>query len=117
MPIGSYAELEGDSLWLRAWSVPRTAARWCAANAAARPPRPNGWALSWRKNCWRAAREILREVYQETRRHDDLVTRPSPSGERLVSWLRALGRVAYHAPLIDFAPVAICRSCRRRCSS
>ena len=33
-----------------------------------------------------------------------LVTRPSPSGERLVSRLRALGRVAYHAPLIDFAP-------------
>ena len=33
-----------------------------------------------------------------------LVTRPSPSGEELVSRLRALGRVAYHAPLIDFAP-------------
>lgn len=33
-----------------------------------------------------------------------LVTRPSPSGEQLVSRLRALGRVAYHAPLIDFAP-------------
>ena len=32
------------------------------------------------------------------------VTRPSPSGEQLVSRLRALGRVAYHAPLIDFAP-------------
>ncbi|MBX9331152.1 uroporphyrinogen-III synthase, partial [Serratia marcescens] len=27
-----------------------------------------------------------------------LVTRPSPSGEQLVSRLRALGRVAYHAP-------------------
>ena len=35
-----------------------------------------------------------------------LVTRPSPSGEQLVSRLRALGRVAYHAPLIDFAPGA-----------
>lgn len=33
-----------------------------------------------------------------------LVTRPSPAGEQLVSRLRALGRVAYHAPLIDFAP-------------
>lgn len=33
-----------------------------------------------------------------------LVTRPSPFGEQLVSRLRALGRVAYHAPLIDFAP-------------
>ncbi|CAI1899431.1 uroporphyrinogen-III synthase [Serratia proteamaculans] len=33
-----------------------------------------------------------------------LVTRPSPSGEQLVSRLRVLGRVAYHAPLIDFAP-------------
>ncbi|WP_145543702.1 uroporphyrinogen-III synthase [Yersinia frederiksenii] len=33
-----------------------------------------------------------------------LVTRPSPSGEQLVSRLRALGRVAYHAPLIDFSP-------------
>ncbi|WP_431224220.1 uroporphyrinogen-III synthase [Serratia sp. L9] len=35
-----------------------------------------------------------------------LVTRPSPAGEQLVSRLRALGRVAYHAPLIDFAPGA-----------
>ncbi|CNF01462.1 uroporphyrinogen-III synthase [Yersinia nurmii] len=33
-----------------------------------------------------------------------LVTRPSPAGEQLVSRLRALGRVAYHAPLIDFSP-------------
>ncbi|MBW7984503.1 uroporphyrinogen-III synthase [Enterobacillus tribolii] len=33
-----------------------------------------------------------------------LVTRPSPSGEQLVSRLTALGRVAYHAPLIDFSP-------------
>jgi uroporphyrinogen-III synthase len=33
-----------------------------------------------------------------------LVTRPSPAGEQLVSRLRALGRVAFHAPLIDFAP-------------
>lgn len=33
-----------------------------------------------------------------------LVTRPSPVGEQLVSRLRTLGRVAYHAPLIDFAP-------------
>ncbi|HEI8868062.1 TPA: uroporphyrinogen-III synthase [Serratia odorifera] len=35
-----------------------------------------------------------------------LVTRPSPFGEQLVSRLRVLGRVAYHAPLIDFAPGA-----------
>lgn len=35
-----------------------------------------------------------------------LVTRPSPAGEELVGRLRALGRVAYHAPLIDFAPGA-----------
>lgn len=33
-----------------------------------------------------------------------LVTRPTPTGERLVNQLRALGRVAYHAPLIDFIP-------------
>ncbi len=33
-----------------------------------------------------------------------LVTRPSPFGEQLVSRLRTLGRVAYHSPLIDFAP-------------
>ena len=33
-----------------------------------------------------------------------LVTRPSPAGEALVSRLRALGRVAFHSPLIDFAP-------------
>jgi uroporphyrinogen-III synthase len=33
-----------------------------------------------------------------------LVTRPSPAGEQLVSRLRAIGRVAFHAPLIDFAP-------------
>lgn len=33
-----------------------------------------------------------------------LVTRPSPAGEQLVTRLRALGRVAYHAPLIDFSP-------------
>jgi uroporphyrinogen-III synthase len=31
-----------------------------------------------------------------------LVTRPSPAGEQLVDRLRALGRVAYHAPLIHF---------------
>ena len=105
MPIGSYAELDGDSLWLRARSARRTAARWCAANAAARPPRPNGWALSWRKSCWRAAHaRSCAKFTGEIRRHDDPVTRPSPSGEQLVSRLRALGRVAYHAPLIDFAP-------------
>ncbi|VAX76966.1 Uroporphyrinogen-III synthase [Serratia symbiotica] len=33
-----------------------------------------------------------------------LVTRPSPAGLHLVNRLRALGRVAYHAPLIDFRP-------------
>lgn len=33
-----------------------------------------------------------------------LVTRPSPVGEQLVSRLRALGQVAYHFPLIEFAP-------------
>ncbi|AHG20425.1 uroporphyrinogen-III synthase [Chania multitudinisentens RB-25] len=33
-----------------------------------------------------------------------LVTRPSPAGEQLVCRLRAHGRIAYHAPLIDFAP-------------
>lgn len=33
-----------------------------------------------------------------------LVTRPSPSGEQLVSRLRQLGLAAYHAPLIEFAP-------------
>ncbi|PLR34301.1 uroporphyrinogen-III synthase [Chimaeribacter californicus] len=33
-----------------------------------------------------------------------LVTRPSPSGEQLVSRLRQLGLAAYHAPLIEFTP-------------
>lgn len=33
-----------------------------------------------------------------------LVTRPSPGGEALVSRLRTLGRVAFHSPLIEFAP-------------
>jgi len=33
-----------------------------------------------------------------------LVTRPSPAGEQLVSRLRALGRVAFHLPLIAFSP-------------
>lgn len=33
-----------------------------------------------------------------------LVTRPSPSGEQLVSRLRALGQVAWHFPLIEFSP-------------
>lgn len=33
-----------------------------------------------------------------------LVTRPSPAGEKLVSRLRALGRVAYSFPLIEFSP-------------
>ncbi|NIG62880.1 MAG: uroporphyrinogen-III synthase [Serratia symbiotica] len=33
-----------------------------------------------------------------------LVTRPTPSGVCLVNRLRALGQVAYHAPLIDFIP-------------
>lgn len=33
-----------------------------------------------------------------------LVTRPSPAGEQLVRRLSALGHIAYHAPLIDFAP-------------
>lgn len=33
-----------------------------------------------------------------------LVTRPSPAGEQLVARLRTLGRVAYHSPLIEFAP-------------
>lgn len=33
-----------------------------------------------------------------------LVTRPSPAGEALVNRLRAMGRVAFHSPLIDFAP-------------
>jgi len=33
-----------------------------------------------------------------------LVTRPSPAGEMLVNRLRTLGRVAFHSPLIEFAP-------------
>lgn len=33
-----------------------------------------------------------------------LVTRPSPYGEQLIVRLRALGRVAYHCPLIEFSP-------------
>lgn len=33
-----------------------------------------------------------------------LVTRPSPQGEELVSRLRALGRVAWNFPLIEFTP-------------
>lgn len=33
-----------------------------------------------------------------------LVTRPTPAGERLVNRLRALGQIAYYAPLIDFTP-------------
>jgi uroporphyrinogen-III synthase len=33
-----------------------------------------------------------------------LVTRPSPAGEQLIVRLRALGRVAYHTPLIEFSP-------------
>lgn len=33
-----------------------------------------------------------------------LVTRPSPAGEELVSRLRALGRVAWSFPLIEFSP-------------
>ena len=33
-----------------------------------------------------------------------LVTRPSPAGEQLVSRLRALGRVAWSFPLIEFSP-------------
>ena len=34
-----------------------------------------------------------------------LVTRPLPQGEELVSRLRALGRVAWSFPLIEFTPV------------
>ena len=118
MPIGSYAELDGDSLWLRALvgapdgsQMVRGERRGPAAEAERMGVELAEELLA------RGAREILREVYQEIRRHDDPVTRPSPSGEQLVSRLRALGRVAYHAPLIDFAPAAICRSCRKRCSS
>lgn len=33
-----------------------------------------------------------------------LVTRPSPAGEHLVARLRALGREAWHFPLINFTP-------------
>lgn len=33
-----------------------------------------------------------------------LVTRPSPAGRQLVARLRVLGQVAYHCPLIKFAP-------------
>lgn len=44
-----------------------------------------------------------------------LVTRPSPAGEQLVTRLRALGRVAYHAPLIDFPQEEICPNCRNYC--
>ncbi|MTD39164.1 uroporphyrinogen-III synthase [Erwinia sp. CPCC 100877] len=33
-----------------------------------------------------------------------LVTRPSPDGEALVSRLRAMGRVAWNFPLIEFSP-------------
>ena len=33
-----------------------------------------------------------------------LVTRPLPQGEELVSRLRALGRVAWSFPLIEFTP-------------
>lgn len=33
-----------------------------------------------------------------------LVTRPLPQGEALVSRLRAMGRVAWSFPLIEFTP-------------
>lgn len=35
-----------------------------------------------------------------------LVTRPSPSGEKLVNRLRANGKLAWHLPLIEFLPGA-----------
>ena len=43
-----------------------------------------------------------------------LVTRPLPQGEALVSRLRAMGRVAWGFPLIEFTPGAS-RAGRRAC--
>ena len=104
VPIGSYAELDGDSLWLRALvgapdgsQMVRGERRGPAAEAERMGVELAEELLA------RGAREILREVYQEIRRHDDPGNPPIAFG-RAVSRLRALGRVAYHAPLIDFAP-------------
>lgn len=33
-----------------------------------------------------------------------LVTRPNPSGEKLVQRIRSLGKMAFHAPLIEIMP-------------
>ncbi|MFP3014202.1 MAG: uroporphyrinogen-III synthase [Arsenophonus sp.] len=33
-----------------------------------------------------------------------LVTRPNPSGEKLVQHIRSLGKTAFHAPLITIVP-------------
>ncbi|MFP3019102.1 MAG: uroporphyrinogen-III synthase [Arsenophonus sp.] len=33
-----------------------------------------------------------------------LVTRPNPSGEKLVQHIRSLGKIAFHAPLIKIIP-------------
>ncbi|MGP1959264.1 MAG: hypothetical protein ACTS7E_04890 [Arsenophonus sp. NC-CH8-MAG3] len=33
-----------------------------------------------------------------------LVTRPNPSGEKLVQRIRSLGKIAFHIPLIKIIP-------------
>lgn len=80
MPIGSYAELDGDSLWLRALvgapdgsQMVRGERRGPAAEAERMGVELAEELLA------RGAREILREVYQEIRRHDD----PGNSAHRL----------------------------------
>src|SRR5471030_2309363 len=87
------------------WLAHRMVARWCAANVAATPLMQKSWALSWPKSCWPTAHvKFCMRLPGKPSAMTILVTRPSPSGEQLVSRLRTLGRVAYHSPLIEFAP-------------
>lgn len=51
-----------------------------------------------------APARFSRRFMMEKPRDEHLVTRPLPQGEALVSRLRAMGRVAWSFPLIEFTP-------------
>ncbi|POS81779.1 hypothetical protein EPUL_005837, partial [Erysiphe pulchra] len=93
VPIGSYAEIEGDQIWLRALVGAPDGST--IIRSEGRAPLTQAEKLGQR-----LADDLLcRGAYAILN-----LTRPSLAGEQLVKLLRAYGQSAWHLPLINFVP-------------
>ncbi len=106
VPIGSYAELKDGELWLRALVGAPDGSRWCAANDAGQRNKRKPSASRWRKSFWimAPARFSRRFMMEKPRDEHPGHSSTTARGEALVSRLRAMGRVAWSFPLIEFTP-------------